>query len=626
MGMRASIGEKGRNMSVLPAEQIMGMGSIVHEGGVAFRVWAPHAEFVSVIGDFNKYDKQANPMTKEQEGYWVADLAEAKAGDEYRYFLKNGSFEVTRIDPYAREVTNSVGNAVVHDRAFDWQGDNFELPAINELVIYEMHVGTFGEGKDDAVRTFQAATEKLDYLKRLGINVVEIMPVSQFAGDRSWGYNPSNLFAVESNYGGTVALKEFVRAAHSKGIGVLMDVVYNHFGPSDLDLWQFDGWAENGKGGIYFYNDWRAETPWGETRPDYGRKEVRQFIRDHAMMWLEEFCMDGLRMDATVYMRTVKGPGDPGSDLPDGWSLTQWINGEIRERFPHKISIAEDLQDNDWLTKPVSEGGAGYTGQWCAQFVHPVRAVAIEVADENRSMAALGGAIVHRFNNDPFQRVIYSESHDEIANGKARVTHAIDAENSEGWHAQKRSTLAAAITFTSPGVPMIFQGQEFLSGGWFQDNAPLDWDQQKEYRGIVRLYRDLIGLRLNKQNNSRGLTGSNINLVYLDQAKDICAYHRWYEGGAGDDVFVIVNFANTWAEGISAPFPRPGLWKLRLNSDWSGYSESFGSEAQDATAQEGPDGFRASLKIPPYTALIYSQDPEKQEDGEERPREGNSHE
>jgi len=230
-------------------------------------------------------------------------------------------------------------------------------------------------------------------------------------------------------------------------------------------------------------------------------------------------------------------------------------------------------------------------------------------------MKALAEAIVQRFNDDPFQRVIYSESLDEVANGKSRVPHEIDAENSEGWFAQKRSTLAAAIVFTSPGVPMIFQGQEFLSGGWFQDSQPLDWDQQKEYRGIVRLYRDLISLRLNKGKTTRGLTGSNVNLVYLDEAKNLCAYHRWNEGGAGDDVFVAVNFAHKWAEDIKVAFPHEGIWKLRLNSDWSGYSADFGSEATDVTAKKEAGGFLATLKIPPYTALIYSQDPAKPAEG-----------
>jgi 1,4-alpha-glucan branching enzyme len=120
--------------------------------------------------------------------------------------------------------------------------------------------------------------------------------------------------------------------------------VYNHFGPADLDLWKFDGWSENDLGGIYFYQDWRAETPWGHTRPDYGRPEVRQYLRDNALMWLEEYQVDGLRTDAIAYIRNVNGDIKPEEDIPEGWSLMQWINKEVKERYPWKITIAEDLK------------------------------------------------------------------------------------------------------------------------------------------------------------------------------------------------------------------------------------------------------------------------------------------
>src|SRR4029078_10818424 len=137
--------------------------------------------------------------------------------------------------------------------------DNFQMPTASELVIYETHVGTFNRSRDDVPGTVQAVTRKFDYLRRLGVNCIQLMPLAEFAGDVSWGYNPAHIFAVESAYGGPEGLKAFVRAAHEAGIAVIMDVVYNHFGPSDLDLWRFDGWSENDKGGIYFYNDWRAE-------------------------------------------------------------------------------------------------------------------------------------------------------------------------------------------------------------------------------------------------------------------------------------------------------------------------------------------------------------------------------
>ena len=394
------------------------MGATPHESGVAFRVWAPHADAVYVVGSFNDWSPDAHPMEKEGEGYWYADISSAAIGDEYRYRIVNGDKQLLRIDPYARQVTSSVGNAVVYDPHFDWEGDDFHIPPVNELVIYEMHLGTFHDKEDGKSDKFEEALQKLDHLQRLGVNVMEVMPLAQFAGELSWGYNPSCVFAVETNYGGPAGFKRFVKAAHRAGLAVILDVVYNHFGPGDLDLWQFDGWSENGMGGIYFYNDWHAETPWGSTRPDYGRKEVRQFIRDNALMWLEEYHVDGLRFDMTLYIHNVRASGDPGGDLPDGWSLVQWINREVRQRYPGRITIAEDLQNDDRITKPVDQAGGGFTAQWDARFVHPVRAAVIAPNDEQRSLDSIRGAIEARFNGDPFQRVIYSESHDEVANGK----------------------------------------------------------------------------------------------------------------------------------------------------------------------------------------------------------------
>ena len=183
------------------------------------------------------------------------------------------------------------------------------MPDRDDLVIYELHVGTFS-AKDDRRGTFDTARRRLGYLRELGVSAVQVMPPFEFAGDISWGYNPAHLFAIETSYGGPDAFKRFVRDAHAHGIAVIVDVVYNHVGPSDLDLWRFDGWSEGDGGGIYLYNDERAMTPWGATRPDYGRGEVRTFLRDSAMTWLEEFRCDGLRFDSTVNIRTVSG--DPG--------------------------------------------------------------------------------------------------------------------------------------------------------------------------------------------------------------------------------------------------------------------------------------------------------------------------
>lgn len=586
------------------------MGAILHAGGVAFRVWAPHAQSVSVIGSFNHWDATKDPMHSENNGYWYANVAEAHADDQYLFFLATQNGEFKRIDPYARGVTNSVGNAIVHDTAFDWQGDDFSIVPWNELIIYELHVGTFYDQEDVSHKgEFSSVSARLGHLKKLGVNAIQIMPIGQFAGERSWGYNPSNIFSVDSDYGGPLAFKQFIKCAHQAGIAVILDVVYNHFGPSDLDLWQFDGWSENGRGGIYFYNDHRAITPWGETRPDYGREEVRHYILDNVMMWLEEYHVDGIRFDCTQFIRSING--SEVQDIPEGWRLLQWINSEIAQKFSGRISIAEDLQNNRWLTKEVGAGGAGFASQWDGMFVHPIRQAVITPQDEQRSLEAIRDAILYRYNDDAFDRVIYSESHDEVANGHARVPQEINPNDPKGWYARKRSTMAAAMVFTAPGIPMLFQGQEFLEGGWFRDTVPVNWDQCTEFHGIVLLYRDLIRLRSNREGFTRGLCGQFTQVYHLNDQRKVIAFHRWDKGGAADDVVVVANFLHEAQENYVIGFPAEGAWKLHFNSDWNGYNDDFGNyPSADIVAEKGGyDGFafHAAVSIGAYSVVVFSQ-------------------
>lgn len=572
--------------------------------GFAFRVWAPNAESVSVVGSFNAWDGSQNVMSKDDKGYWSAEISNVKFQDEYRYEISFAGTKFTRVDPYARHVTNSVGNAIVTDLRFEWGDDSYRLPPRNEIVIYEMHVGTFNASGEGQPGTFDTAIEKLDHLVALGVNAVEVMPCAEFAGDLSWGYNPAHIFAVEGAYGGPMALKRFILECHRRKIGVIMDVVYNHFGPSDLSLWQFDGWSENGKGGIYFYNDWRSSTPWGDSRPDYGRGEVRKFIVDNARYWLEEFHCDGLRFDMTLYIRHVKGDGDPGAALSDGWSLTQEINNMVHRDFPHALTIAEDLQDCDALTKRTDEGGAGFNVQWDARFVHPIRRLVCTPKDEERSLHDLVHAATATYNGDSFERVVYSESHDEVANGKARVTSEVDSAAPESWHAKKRSTLAAALALTVPGVPMLFQGQELLETEWFRDTDPIDWSRAKEFSGILQMYRDLIHLRTNTGGLSKGLTGSGFKVLYEHHEDHVIAFHRWYTSGVGDDVVVLFNLSAVAREAVPVAIPKTGKWQMRFNSDWSGYSSDFSDYSSNEMLIAKADGDVTSFHLAPYSIQI----------------------
>jgi 1,4-alpha-glucan branching enzyme len=549
-------------------------------------------------------------MQRDANGYWHTTIPEARAGHEYRFLLTTPAGELWRTDPYARQVTESRGNAVVCDTAFDWQGDDFHLPSWNELVLYEMHIGTFhvppGQRKPG---TFATASARLDHLARLGVNAIELMPIAEFEGGYSWGYNPAHPFAVEVAYGGPRAFKTFVQECHRRGIGVILDVVYNHLGPNALDLWCFDGWQRNGLGGIYFYNDDRARTPWGHTRPDYGRPEVRQFLRDNALMWLEEYHVDGLRVDSTSHIRTVNGLGTP--DLPDGWRFMQELNRDIRQRFPGRLCIAEDLQNYHLLTKDANHGGAGFGSQWDPSFLHAVRTAVRSPTDEGRPMHVLKEALYRRYNSDAFQRVIYTESHDDVANGKQRLPRDIHRHNPGGWHAQKRATLAAVLTLTAPGIPLLFQGQEFLAPEGFSDKVPLNWKNAERQRGLVQLHGDLVALRLNRAGKTRGLCGQYINVHHVNDGAKVIAYHRWDRGGPRDDTVVLANFSHRSFHHYELGFPQGGQWRLRFNSDWRGYSSLFGNtHSTDCHAAHGPrDGmpYHGSVAIGPYSALVFSQ-------------------
>ena len=353
-----------------------GLGSMPYPGGVTFRVWAPNAPWVRVSGSFNQWSPTANDLASEGNGYWSADVPEAAVGHEYRYIL--GSLNRWRVDPRALDVTQSDGNAIVTQSMYVWKVNDFGMPPWNELVIYEMHAASFPDDPVPSGSLFKAVAEDFDYLRKLGVNAIELMPAKEFPGDESWGYNPAHIFAIENAYGGPDALKELVDEAHENGMAVLMDVVYRHFGPGDLQhsTWQFDGWFNKWQGdemgGIYFYNDWRAFTEVG-TRPDYGRPEVRQFIRDNVLLWLEEYRIDGLRWDMVCGIRNAHGRDDVPPDDPSnlggwGWNLLKWVNDEVNFRQPWKPMIAEDMRQNAAITRPTPQGGADSTPSGTTSF------------------------------------------------------------------------------------------------------------------------------------------------------------------------------------------------------------------------------------------------------------------
>ena len=580
------------------------MGAIIRHGGAEFRVWAPFAKNVKLLTPFLGVFDGSNifDMTQEDGGYWSVLVDGAEAGQNYKYLIDTGNETITKNDPRGRALTASEnGVSIIVSNDFDW-GDDVFMPIPREKqIIYELHIGTFNR-KDPATQgTFYDAIDKLDYLGDLGINMIELMPVTSMSFSNGWGYNTSDIYSVENAYGGRHGMMEFVKACHQRGIGVIVDVVYNHFMSSDL--WRFDGWSENNRGGIYFYNDSRGDTPWG-SRPDYGRPEVRQFLLDSVVMWFSEYRVDGLRLDSTAYMRNTEGRNDdPAHDIADAWSLMQDITSLAHKIRPGSIVIAEDTSSNDYITKPRDQGGCSFDAQWRLNFPHAIRqAIGVRApfpVDLKTELTSL-------YNGNAFERIIFCDSHDTAANGSVRINEAVTPGNPASALAREQLVIANAITLTAPGIPMLLQGQEFMQEGAFNDWKMLDWNKTDQFAGIVAAHKHLIDLRLNCYGNTAGLLGQSIALFHQNDNDKVLGYHRWDMGGVGDDVLVFINFSPKSYDEYSVTFPLPGAWKTRFNSSWKGYSSDFHEMALDNTTVANDK--IGTIKLPPYGVLILSQD------------------
>lgn len=587
------------------------LGAIVHDDGVDFTVWAPFAKNVTLL-QWLEFDWNEVPMTSDNDGYWSIENVQLEPGQMYKYRItaQNGDI-LDRIDPYARQLTDSdSGSAVIVARDFEWEGaESFTPVSKDKAIIYELHIGTFNKPDASTSGTFASAIEKLDYLKSLGVNYIELMPVTSMAMSHGWGYNTRYIFSIETAYGGRHGLLEFVKACHEKGIGVIVDVVYNHFynyePEKPTDLWRFDGWSENDQGGIYFYNDERGITPWGG-RPDYGRPEVRQFFLDNITMWFTEYKIDGLRLDSTIYMRNVDGNNDkPELDIPDAWSLLAEINDLAHEINPNALMIAEDNSTNAGIVTPTKDGGMGFDAQWEVGFPHVIRdALGITKNNTQPPLQGLEWALGHSYTGNTLDRVIFADSHDTAANGSSRLNEATTPGNAESLSARQRVLLASGLTLTSAGIPMLLQGQEFMQEGAFNEWQMLEWDKTEQFDGIVLAHQHLIDLRLNKFNNTRGLLGQYTQVIHRDDENTVIAYHRKDKGGPLDDTIVIVNLSDQHFDEYKLTFPVKGQWYVRFNSCWKGYNVDF-SETDFEGVKARPNK-ESSVILAPYSIVILS--------------------
>ena len=555
-------------------------------GGAVFKVWAPSepsGTSVQVRGGWNGW--VGNTMTKVGE-YWTARVTVAVADRaEYKYWFSNntGVNSGYAPDPRARGLNaGSTYNSYVENPfRYAWGDSNYTFPALDSLVIYQLHVGTFcgltdPYGTASQPSTYRDVAARVGHLLDLGVNAVMLNPITEFPTDWSAGYNPITAFSCEWKYGTPDDFKYLVDVLHQNHIAVILDIVWNHMSPTDNFLWNYDGYQE-------WFETPDVQTSWG-SQCAFGKQGVADYYANSAQYWFDEYHMDGFRMDATSAMTQ-------GIHSTSGWQLMQRLNTEKANRFADRFTIAEQLPSNSAYTTPVSSNGAGFDAQYQMLFRDNVRAATFAAASGDPSMNDVRSALVGSGAYiSGTHAVNYVQLHDEAwpSSGGQRMVKTIDTVAPyDDLYAQGRTKIAEGLTLTSQGIPAMLMGDEWLESIDFGASAAnrIDWSKKITYAPIFHFYQRLFWLR----RNLTALRASSATYVsHVNEGGNVIAFRRM--DGAGNPVMVIANFSNTDYSNYRIGVPWAGAWRELVNSQDPAYGGSgpvnSGTLATDAIAAD----------------------------------------
>lgn len=632
--------------------------NLLDAGGATFRVWAPAAREVRLLWDYVKAsdvgwrNNQAARLQQMGNGFWGGFLATFKPGDKYMYYVVGpfGGSEGLKRDPYARDLTDDPGwpecqCLAIAPKSFPWHDRGFRPPPFHDLIIYQFHIGVWHIPRGRSNGTFLDVVEKLPYLQSLGINAIQPLPIVEFSGMFSLGYNGVDYFSPETDYGvrdgdpvlpgylaainqqllavdpsftpyrlediqGTAnQLKVMIDMCHVHGIAVLLDVVYNHAGGEfgDKSIYFFDCRPRGNQNDSLYFTDrgWAGGLVFA-----FWNDNVKQFLIDNAAFYLTEYHCDGFRYDEVSVIKNEGGY--------HGWLFCQYVTDTCRYLKPQAIHIAECWPVEQAIVRPTAVNGAGFDATLNDGLRDAVRSAVDQAARGALSfvdMDRLAREIASPILSDKWRAVQCTENHDIVRKDRQfRIPRIADGADSHSWYARSRARVALGLTLTAVGIPHIFMGQEFLEDKQWHDEPNSHY--QIWWEGLasgiqpmvdfLRFARELIAAR----RRLRGLRGAGINIFHVHNENRVLAFHRWVPS-EGHDVVVVASLNESTFFDYELGFPAAGGWREEFNSDvydnWVNPRVSGNGGGIDA-GDYGRHGLPCSalLTIPANGILIFS--------------------
>ena len=605
--------------------QVLGAHMITHEGvaGVHFAVWAPNAERVSVVGDFNIWDGRRHPMRRRgPTGVWEIFVPGLAEGATYKFEIKGpgGALMPLKADPVGFGSEHPPANAsVVRKIGGDWHDadwlktrashHNVEAP----ISVYEVHLGSWRRAPGDRMLSYiELADQLVDYASDMGFTHIELMPVSEYPFDGSWGYQPVGLFAPTIRHGTPSEFRAFVDAAHRKGLGILLDWVPGHFPTDAHGLGRFDGTA------LYEHQDPREgfHQDWNTLIFNYGRVEVKNYLVSNALYWLEEYHIDGLRVDAVasmLYRDYSRKDGewvpnrDGGRENYEAIAVLQDMNITAYGEVPGIMTVAEESTAFPGVSRPVNHGGLGFGFKWNMGWMNDTLSYMQKdplYRKYHHHQMTFG---LHYAWSENYVLPI---SHDEVVHGKGSMLSKMPG---TAW--EKFANLRAyyAFMWAHPGKKLLFMGQEFAQGAEWNHNQSLDWHQldiaehkgvQSLVRDLNRVYRDTPSLHVNDTRPE--------GFQWLESNDAEAGVYAWVRrGGAGDKSVVAVVNMTPVERSYRLGLPDAGTWREILNTDASIYGGGNRGNLGGVNTEKTPWNGQpqsAVLTVPPLAALYLQKD------------------